>query len=828
MITIIRKEEKNSRLRKGDFDMDKISHEETKEKKNKRAPGIVGSIKHSIEEAKMKREAPLLDVITFFITFLFARCHVVFGSHPLAIAFIAVLPTRVWLAMLGAVSGALTIGKSGIIYSMISVIVVFLRIVVSGTEKEDEESKYFGWFSERLLLKMSASLIGGFIAAVYETLLSGLTFTTMLFGASMIIIPPLLVFAISGLFDAGISFYTVFDSSVNVFSPKGKSEKERFDLLFFRLSGLLMLFLISISLKEYDVLGISLAYIFAGTAALIIARRFGALYGCIVGFASSFGLSSSLSVAFALAGIAAGGLFPLGLGYGVVGGGALLGAWAAYADALRGILSIVPEYSIAALIIFPVLKGLSQEKTEAECEETERSAMDMVGTVALSYRNRYKGNLTSLEMSLFAISGSIKQYNENSTRPTREELSDLILECADKYCRACEGRAACMTKGNRSFIENTKELADILYTHGRISETDLGAYPEYCHFTPNLAEAINRGASILAEEKFREMKKDTSSEDFGIVAKLINEARIEDEKEKALNESLSDRLKDVMLDAGMADGVIRAFGERRPYFILAAEDESGNKITAPELKKNIEHIADVRLGNAEFYRRGKMTLMECPSEKSFAAECAVSSIAGEREDISGDTAVAFESESGYFYSLISDGMGSGKEAKETSAFVADFMQRALEFSPEGQTVLKILNHTIRHRHRECSATVDLFTVDLYRGDAEFLKSGAAASYVKRGSSIFRIKSKTAPLGLMKNVDAEKIKIDLEGEDYIIMLSDGIAQSAEDTPWLLDLLSKPPKRNLKEYADSILSAALKNMPRSDDMTVLVTRVIRKRD
>ena len=61
-----------------------------------------------------------------------------------------------------------------------------------------------------------------------------------------------------------------------------------------------------------------------------------------------------------------------------------------------------------------------------------------------------------------------------------------------------------------------------------------------------------------------------------------------------------------------------------------------------------------------------------------------------------------------------------------------------------------------------------------------------------------------------------------------MLSDGIAQSAEDTPWLLDLLAKPPKRNLKEYADSILSAALKNMPHSDDMTVLVTRVIRTKD
>jgi stage II sporulation protein E len=427
-----------------------------------------------------------------------------------------------------------------------------------------------------------------------------------------------------------------------------------------------------------------------------------------------------------------------------------------------------------------------------------------------------------------AISSSIRQYSESSAHPTREELSDLILECSDKYCRACEGRGACISKGDRRFIENTYELADLLYSNGRITPEDLSAYPEYCRLSPNIAEAINRGVSILSEEKFKQMKKDSSADDFAIIAKLINEARIADEREKALNEELSERLAPVMSDAGLSDGVIRAFGERRPYFILAAEDESGTRITAPELKKNIEAIADVRLGTPEFYRRGNMALMECPSAHSYAAECAVASIAGEREDVSGDTAAAFESEDGYFYSLISDGMGSGREAKETSSLVVDFMTRALEFSPEAETVLKILNHTVRQRTRECSATVDLFSVDLYRGDAEFLKSGAAASYVKRGSSIFRIKSKTAPIGLMKNVDAERIKIELEGDDYIIMMSDGIAQSAEDTPWLLDLLSKPPKRNLKEYADFILSSALKNLPRTDDMTVLVTRVIKTKD
>ena len=267
--------------------MDKTNRDGVKA--TKQGSALLGTIKHSLAEARMKREAPLLDIMTFFIAFIFSRCHVIFGAHPLAIAFISVLPSRVWISVLGAVCGALTLGKSGIIYSMISVIVVFLRIIVSGTEKSTASEKvYLKWFSEGLLLKMSASLIGGFIASVYEVMISGFTLTSVLFGVSMIIIPPLLVFALSGMFECGITLYTVFDSTVNVFSDKKKGEKDKFNLLFFRLSSLLMIFLISISFKEYELLGISIAYIFSAAATLIVSRRFGALYGSIVGFVSSF------------------------------------------------------------------------------------------------------------------------------------------------------------------------------------------------------------------------------------------------------------------------------------------------------------------------------------------------------------------------------------------------------------------------------------------------------------------------------------------------------------------------------------------------------------
>ena len=809
--------------------MDRQTNEKTTQKR-KSGSNVINSftygIKHSIEDAKNKREAPLLDVITFIIAFLFARCHIIFGSHPLAIGLLSILPCRVWLAVIGAACGALSLGKSGIIYSMIAVIVVFLRIIVSGTDKSEEGEKvYLKLFSENLLLKMSAAIIGGFVAAIYEVLLSGFTITTILFGASMILIPPLVTFALSGLFDTDISLHAIFDNSSKILSPKGKSERERFNIIFFKCSAFLLIFLISVSLKEYDILGISPAYIFAAAATLLTAKRFGALTGCIAGFVSSLGLSSSYSVAFALLGICAGALFNINQIYGILGGGSILVVWAAYAGGLQGVLTILPEFLICVLSIYPIIKHIDMEKTPEETMENEKSATDMVGTVALSFRNRYKGSLYALEHSLSAISNSMKEYSENSARPTREELCDLILECQDKYCRSCEGFGVCISKSERKAIENVDALADTLYNNGKVKPEDLGTYPDFCNMSIGVAEAINRGAAILAEEKFRESKKDTYSEDFAIISKLINEARLTDEREKAINEELSERLENAVIDAGLADGVIRAFGERAPYFILAAEDESGSKISAPELKKNIESIAAIRLGTPEFYRRGKMALMECASDKSFRAECAVASVAGDRESISGDTAVSFESANGYFYALISDGMGSGSEAKETSGFVADFMSRALEFNTEGQTILKILNHAIKHRHRECSATLDMFSVDLYRGDAQFIKSGAAPSYVKRGSSIFRIKSKTAPIGLMRSVDAEKIRVDLGGDDYVIMLSDGIAQSAEETPWLLELLAKPPKKNLQEYADHILATALKNLPKNDDMTVMVTKIFR---
>ena len=168
-------------------------------------------------------------------------------------------------------------------------------------------------------------------------------------------------------------------------------------------------------------------------------------------------------------------------------------------------------------------------------------------------------------------------------------------------------------------------------------------------------------------------------------------------------------------------------------------------------------------------------------------------------------------------------MGSGEVAKDTSTFVCEFMKSALSAGADKQTLMHILNHTIKAQREECSATVDLFEIDMLTGEAIFMKSGAAPSYVKRDSSIFRIRSQTAPIGLMKTIDCEKTKVEIKPGDHIIMLSDGVAESSEDAPWLLLLLGGQADKNLQSYADWILSEAIKNNGPRDDMSVAVIRI-----
>lgn len=799
--------------------MDAKKH--TESRKGGILTGIRETFRNGFSSRQGDTEALVRDIVVFLIAFLFARRHFVFGAYPFALALIALLPGNVFIALLGGAVGALTLGAEGAVYALVFAVLVVLRIVISGTgRKEGEAGRPF---SENVLLRMSSAVIAGFITAVYALLLDGFSLRTLAYGLTMVLVPGILTVVLSGLFGAGIHAREFIFGRTDYFTRRGKRNRRTYDLWFFQISFLTLAFLLAYALSPYELFGISLSYVFVGALTLFAAKRFGALRAMAVGFFSMLGVSGLGAVAFSLAGLAAGFLFPLGIGYALLGGGVLLSAWGTYQGGLTGFLSLLPEYAIAALLSFPLLRKLVTEKKTEETEGVAKSATDMVGTMALSHRAKQAHGLDTLGTAFSSLAPLIRKLGEADGKPTLDEYRTLCVDCADVYCKTCSGYAVCLSQSHRPFVDSADTLARKLAAGEKISVDDLASSLGFCQQEGRILESIRTSAASLAEEKFRSRKTEGVSDICELVSKMMNEARRRDEDEQAMDEPLSETLGRTFAENGFPDGVIRAFGKRRKYILAAGEDKDGTKITAPALLSALEEESKEKLSTPAYYRKDAMVLMECHAAPKYRVEYAVAALPKENNDISGDSIKCF-SEDDRFFAILSDGMGTGECAHTTSAFSAEFLSRTADAGCSMDTSLHLLNHVIRERREECSTTVDLFSFDLVGGEAKFYKSGAAPSYVKRGNSIFRIRSQTAPLGLLRNIDAERIRVEVSFDDYVILFSDGISQSTEDAPWLIELLNKPAKRDIKAYADTILATAVRYNARRDDMSVVVLHIL----
>ena len=88
----------------------------------------------------------------------------------------------------------------------------------------------------------------------------------------------------------------------------------------------------------------------------------------------------------------------------------------------------------------------------------------------------------------------------------------------------------------------------------------------------------------------------------------------------------------------------------------------------------------MKLTPPEFTADDGYVTMTCRSARTVCVETASSSLKKESEEMNGDSAVCFTNREDRFYSLISDGMGSGREAAMTSRVTCSFLEKML-FTP---------------------------------------------------------------------------------------------------------------------------------------------------
>ena len=201
------------------------------------------------------------------------------------------------------------------------------------------------------------------------------------------------------------------------------------------------------------------------------------------------------------------------------------------------------------------------------------------------------------------------------------------------------------------------------------------------------------------------------------------------------------------------------------------------------------------------------------------------------EVLSGDSFSFLYPDSGETVLLLSDGMGSGEAASRDSEAVIGLLEQFLVAGFDEKTAIRLINSVLLLRTEGKSySTVDISVLNPYGGTCEFIKLGAAGTYIKRENWVERVESSTLPVGMFGETDYDTKDKKLYDGDYIIMTSDGVPDALGEhlEEVLFAAGKKLTDRTPQGVAGEVLKAALElcEYKPKDDMTVLVAELVKK--
>lgn len=537
--------------------------------------------------------------------------------------------------------------------------------------------------------------------------------------------------------------------------------------------------------------------------------------------------------------------------------------WCYYIGGAEGLVGILPPM----LLAIPVYMIVSKYR-EMMCAPYNRTMMagGIYFAEAVTEKNKnlaVRERLSALSDVFATLSETFYKLSDKRRRPDALGLKKICEASFDSVCRDCQSRELCYGSEYPSTLETISRMTVALHKKGSVCKADLDSkFLSRCTMFDRLLEGANRSLSYATESIIKDGKLSFFASSYEDINEILRDALENDSEEYEADPKTAEKICDLLFEEGFRTGGVVVWGKRCKNIVIKGIPSS-DKLSAKRadmLRCKIGEIVGTTLGDPIFETGRDGGVMRLSSKPLYRARCSRGNIPAKSthrnhdsdtnelyvdpfkdtalsDDVCGDTSNSFVTSSSYFYSLISDGMGSGEEAAFVSGVCSMFIEKMLSAGNRADITVKMLGNVLRNenmgRGGECSATVDLCELDLISGTASFIKSGAAPTYIARGATVFKVYSRTMPIGILKDADTKISKFDTKRGDIIIMMSDGCCPDSEDCPWLVEFLceytSKKDKNALGDESecehlrDTLLSLAKKNTPQDkaqDDISVTV--------
>lgn len=588
-----------------------------------------------------------------------------------------------------------------------------------------------------------------------------------------------------------------------------------------------------LSLQWLNVGGISIGRM-AASFAIIAAARYGReAAGSVTGISAGATLSIADGMSYLAGGYSLGGLLA-----GVFGifGRVPAALSFVFANVIAALISGSNEVAFSAFIetgfasiVFCLLPVRAADSIELLF--SQKSAVP----VSDGIKNVLNSKISMVANVVAELSSNIKAVGNVAAKMAMPDINKVYLRVQDKVCRSCEQKVYCWESGYNDTMNCFNDMTLILKKGEPVSPDNMPRhFADRCikkeALTKSFTAIFYEYAARSGAESRVSTVRDAAAQQYSVLSMVLNDISRELSGEFSLdNES-----------AEIARGALENFGITVTN-ILSIIDKSGhlqicfNSLppNAPINKREMAHFLGEELGLpfelpiTEVLPSGevRVRLYERPPLKALVS---ASQYTGSEGTCSGDAYQSFYDGTGNFIVVLSDGMGTGKRAALDGTMSAGLAAKLMAAGFEADSTLKIVNSAMLLKSRDESiSTLDIAKINLYTGETTVFKAGAAPSYARRKGKTIKIEKSSLPLGIIQDMEFEKISLKLFEGDILTLMSDGAADCPQEV--IKEELKKAVTAGIADFSESLAKKAYQSAKGTgkDDITVIGIGIERNR-
>lgn len=599
-------------------------------------------------------------------------------------------------------------------------------------------------------------------------------------------------------------------------------------------------------LGPFEIFGLSLRNILCIIIILIFSFRTGAgngaAIGVIVGTVISISSTSSeiIIASYAFCGLLSGimkNMGKIGSCIGVLMGNTIL---TFYSNGSTEVLVYLIEI-IIAIGIFIIIPEKAMDAVVNRFDKSLGARGDKKG-YSLRIKEITVSRLNKFSNAFREMAKTFDEISETKAITEKHDITAIFDRVADRVCKDCSLCSHCWGQNFCNTYQIMFKIVEKLDNKGWIEQNDIPQYfLDRCERVDEFVKAVNYVFELFKVDMVWRSKIGESrglvSQQLKSMSRIISSLASELNTDLNFKSDIEDQIMIELTKSGFRNLEVIVYQNKygKLEITLSYKGCGGKRLCLGRVEKIVSEIVGRKMvkegSECGLNTKTDICTFRLVEEETFKVITGVSRMAKSEQVVSGDNYTFISTGDGKYVSALSDGMGTGHKACIQSKATVNLIEQFMESGFDKDTTVKLINSILVLRSNDDSfATIDMSVLDLYEGEVEFVKVGAAPTFIKKNDFVETVRAASLPAGILSEVDVELIHKKVGNGDFIIMVSDGIIDSFKNKPdsvkAVQNILQEMTTKNPQKLADDLLETALNNCENNvpvDDMMVMVSKI-----